>query len=339
MVQLIDLFVAAEETTRAGHLGVHDDCAQIVGIHRVVGEFCQADVAEALKGVGGFENVVAAAADIDVFVFGGAVVCRVEIAVAVKHFGVVHYNATAARRVDFQLNIACHVLTEVDNQLVLRRAEYRDGSDPLVLGDEFADLRDQFGLHIGGNRVSDLFNRRGQVNRLAHVDVGGKHGRGKDFPVGCGGNDLFASVRVGQGQFGNQGDVVGGVVIIATVADATDCPTLPDADGEAVLSRAEQIGDIVCLNLHAVLVGGPSGRQDGVPHARTVELCDVNADGRRGKRGFLQRLSRCGKGFFVAVCRHARVARGGDPGCRLQHIVSPFFRFICAELFRFGCYL
>ena len=86
------------------------------------------------------ENVVFAARNIKVFVFGTAVVFGIKIAVLVKHLGVMDKYARAALCLDAHLDVAGHILTKVDNALAPRRFDKGDRRNSFLLGYPLADL-------------------------------------------------------------------------------------------------------------------------------------------------------------------------------------------------------
>ncbi|MBR2481641.1 MAG: hypothetical protein IKB58_02140, partial [Oscillospiraceae bacterium] len=152
---------------------MHDHGAEAIGIHRVKGVLHELNVAEALEGVGGLEDVLAAAENIGVLVARMAEVARVEVALSVQHLGVMNDDAVAALSLCADLHVARHVLSEVQNQLSLGRAEDLDGRQALVLGDPFAVLRDELALDRGiEHRLADALDGCGLIYRLAVVDIG-----------------------------------------------------------------------------------------------------------------------------------------------------------------------
>lgn len=292
---------------------MHGNGAEAVGIRGVKGVFGQPDVAEALEGIGRLEDILLSAADVNVFVLCRAVIGIVEVAVAVQHLAVMHHNPAPARGTDSDFHVTGHVLTEVDHQLVFRRAEDCNRGNPLMLGNPLAHLRNQPGLYRVLHRFADRFDRRGQVDRFAHINIGREHRRCQDIPAGGSCNRVGGAVGIGQGQRGDEGHMIGGVMVVVTVADAADRPALPDTEREQVFPGAEHAGDIVGLHLDAVFVGCPAGCQDGVPDACAVEFGGVDPDCGRLKRCFFQRFVAEREGLLVAVDRHPRIARRGDP--------------------------
>ena len=318
MIELIDLLVSATEFARALDVRMHDDGAEAIGIHRVEGELHELNVAEALEGVGGLEDILAAAENIGVLVARIAEIIRVEVALGIQHLGVMQNDAVTLLSFDADLYVARHVLSEVQDQFSLGRAEDLDGRQALVLGDPFAVLRSKLTLDRGIKlRLADIFDGRGLIHGLAVVDLGEGDLVGVNVPGLVRDELLLGAVRIANAQPRDGGDVVGKGVIGVDVSDVTDRPALANTDLKAVLFAQER-GDVIGLVKHARLVGGKAGRQHALTHALAVEKERIVAHGAYAKRSLLDRLF-AGQLAAEGGCRHAHVSGSGDPFCICFH--------------------
>ena len=327
VVELIDLLVAADVSARALHVRVDRNRTERIGIDLVEGIFHKLDVAEALEGVGRLENVVAATRHIGAFVARGTVVRGIEVALFVQHLGVMQHDAASARCLDRYLNVARHVLSEVEDALALRRRNDGNGRETLLLGDEFTDLRNELRLDERGNGVAEHRDGRGHVDRLAVIDLGEGDGGGRDRPLFVRRNALLRAVGVGDVEPCDHRCVICKIALFLAVTHVTRRPTESEPERKGVVF-CKQRGDVVGLVLDPRLVARPAGRQYALTDAHTVEVCGVKPHGGGGEHGLLYRFALRRKGRFKGTGTRTRVGRGGDPNGILFHVkISLCFDF------------
>ena len=261
--QLVDFLVRAGKMPCALHIGMYDDCAEIVGSN-AVGRAVDAYVAETHKGVVRAVALMPAAADVLDALFCRAQARGVKIAVCVEDFRVRIGDALAVFCGHVKLNITGHILSEINDTLAVRGGEHLHGRNHLVLAHNFALLRDKrsFGRVENFGRLR-VFGADARVENLAVIYRTLENTAFANAPAAVGHNHLLAAVRKANLKRGNQRGKSAPDVVEMILHERTAEPPAPDRNLKPAVAF-EHICYVVALVLVSAVICRPAGRENEI---------------------------------------------------------------------------
>ena len=172
---------------------------------------------------------------------------------------------------------ACHLLTKVDDQFILGRADDLPGAQRMLDAHRQAQafhhaLITQ--LRIQLHRIFLIACRR-QIQHFAVINIGKTHGRLPAMPGIIRGNDHLARSRL-HAQFAQKRQRIAVNLFLLSKAKAAFIPAVAQHDRQLIFLR-QQGGHIIGLILQPVIIIIAIRRKVFIPHALAIQIRLVQA--------------------------------------------------------------
>ena len=295
--ELIQLGIRAGDMARPADGGVHGNRRKLLRAYvlHALRPFRQANHPKAVEREARMIDVHPFLAGVADFRLRRAVVFVVEVAVPVKHLGVLDEHLVPLLRRDGERHIAGHLLTEVHHDVPLRGGEDPLRLHALLLANLLAFLLDQRvvriveRLHRNGRRR----NKRG-VKRFAVVDLALADGALAAHPGFVRADDRLRAVLVFHVQPRQQRArmALSRAPKLIAESDRGGKPSPPNQHGELV-AFFKLRRHVIVLHLQAVRIGRPARRKHELPNAASVQPRLVHAQRRDRERRPVNPLLRC----------------------------------------------
>ena len=228
-----------------------DDRREVLFFH-LIRPVLKADISKAEKGERAFICVLLSVADKFYPRVRRAIIGVVEVAVAVESLSVGDCRLRAGSAFYTELDIARHVLSEVNDRLARRGFYYLQGRHPLMLDYFFALLRDKHILfEIDADAVPRAPRFESRVIDIAVIYICISQLALARSPRAVGDDALRPAVGVDKSQLGDEHSVAIAQKVAAVAFVCDGAPALTDRHLERILGL-QQICHIVALYLKPV---------------------------------------------------------------------------------------
>ena len=249
--KLVHRLVRALEITRAADIRMDDDRREILFFH-LIRPVLKADISKAEKGECAFIYVLLTVANELYLRVRRAVVGVVEVAVAVKRLAVGDCRLRTGSTFYPELDIARHILPEVNDRLACRGFYYLQSRHPLLLDYFFALLRDKHILfEIDADAVPRAPRFESRVIDIAVIYICISQLALARSPRAVGDDALRRAVGIDNSQLGDERSVAIAQKVAAVTFIGDGAPALTDRHLERILGL-QHICHIVALHLKPV---------------------------------------------------------------------------------------
>ena len=249
--KLVHRLVRALEITRAADIRVYNYRREILFFY-LIRPVLKADISKAEEGERAFIYVLLAVANELYLRVRRAIIGVIEIAVAVKRLAVGDCRLRTGSAFYPELDIARHILPEVNDRLACRGFYYLQGRHPLLLDYFFALLRDKHILfEIDADAVPRAPRFESRVVDIAVIYICISQLALARSPRAVGDDALRPAVGVDNSQLGDERSVAVAQKVAAVAFIGDGAPALTDRHLERILGL-QQICHIVALHLKPV---------------------------------------------------------------------------------------
>ena len=225
---------------------------------------------------------VGVAVGIGIATAGGAQVFGVEVAVLVQRLCVTDNQLFSRQLRQSDFHQTCHVLTEVEHNFALGRDDFLPDGEPPGYPHRFRFLGHDApdGVHPLEQRgLAQRFCGKGEILRFTVVDFREADRAALHIPVLVSTEDGDGAVFVFHSQHGHQRGTIAVDIWSGVETQLALVPAVAQGDGDFVISRFHEVGDIIGLILDAVVVGSPARREEGVACFGAVDSRFIHAAG------------------------------------------------------------